>query len=266
MPSWTKPLAANVKEKKLPVPNERFRSIKSVVDSGFNELKLKQSLADQRINARFQRGENFSRIKASRMVELLEGEGSDIECLILDLRDEDEYAQYHIKTARKYPARLLSRAVNPLSPEILDFMNAEQRIILLCDWDERIAVPAANLLFEKGADNVVLLSGGLREVLAKCPEVVEGTIPMPASRSRAPSEAFTSTSFSSSAGTFRRSLSLARRQSLRPPGTCATSLSFAPPSGSRRTSFSTACAAPLERAAVTPCISNTPTAAAGPWR
>jgi len=39
-------------------------------------------------------------------------------------------------------------------------MNADQRVIVLCDWDERIAAPAANLLFEKGADNVVLLSGG----------------------------------------------------------------------------------------------------------
>ena len=66
--------------------------------------------------------------------------------------------------ARRYPARLLSRAVNALSPEILNFMNAEERIILLCDWDERIAVPAANLLFEKGADNVVLLSGGGADV------------------------------------------------------------------------------------------------------
>lgn len=39
-------------------------------------------------------------------------------------------------------------------------MNAEQRVIVLCDWDERIAVSAANLLCEKGADNVVLLTGG----------------------------------------------------------------------------------------------------------
>lgn len=62
--------------------------------------------------------------------------------------------------AVSYPARKLSRAVNALSPEILAFMNAEQRIILVYDWDERIAAPAANLLFEKGADNVVLLSGG----------------------------------------------------------------------------------------------------------
>ncbi len=40
-------------------------------------------------------------MQASRMVELLEGEGSDIECLILDLRDENDYAQYHIKTGTK---------------------------------------------------------------------------------------------------------------------------------------------------------------------
>lgn len=28
------------------------------------------------------------------------------------------------------------------------------------DWDERVAVPAATLMFEKGVNNVVLLSGG----------------------------------------------------------------------------------------------------------
>ncbi|EIE21897.1 hypothetical protein COCSUDRAFT_56344 [Coccomyxa subellipsoidea C-169] len=167
--------------------------------------------------------------------------------------------------AVSYPARMLSRAVNSLSPEILDFMNGEQRFILVCDWDERVAAPAANLLFEKGADNMLLLSGGLREVLAKCPEVVEGCRPQPVRTSRAPSEAFMTASFTSSAGTLRRSLSLARRQSLR-PSTAATSLSFAPPSSSRRSSYSAAPSAPLERENIAPFISNTPTAAAGPWR
>ena len=63
MPSWTKPLAANVKEKRLHAPNERYQSVRPVVNSGFNELKLKQYLAEQRLHARFQRGENYGRIK-----------------------------------------------------------------------------------------------------------------------------------------------------------------------------------------------------------
>ncbi len=60
-------MAANIKEKRFPPPNERFQNIKSVVDSGFNEIKLKQYLADQRLNTRFQRRENFSRIKVWRL-------------------------------------------------------------------------------------------------------------------------------------------------------------------------------------------------------
>jgi hypothetical protein len=67
MPSWTKSLAADVKEKRLPAPSDRYQSIRSVVDSGFNEIKLKQYLAEQRLHARFQRGENFSRIKVDRL-------------------------------------------------------------------------------------------------------------------------------------------------------------------------------------------------------
>lgn len=63
MPSWTKPLAANIKEKRPPVHHERYQRIKPVVDSGFNEHKLQQYLSEQKLNARFQRGEIFRRIK-----------------------------------------------------------------------------------------------------------------------------------------------------------------------------------------------------------
>ena len=56
-------MAADIKEKRLPPPNARFRNIKPSVNSGFNELKLKEYLADQRLSAGFQRGENFCRIK-----------------------------------------------------------------------------------------------------------------------------------------------------------------------------------------------------------
>ena len=56
-------------------------------------------------------------MQASRMVELLEGDGLDIECLILDLRDEDDYAQYHIKTGRRISGirRYLAESTSPVS-------------------------------------------------------------------------------------------------------------------------------------------------------
>jgi len=31
-------------------------------------------------------------------MDLLDGEDSDLECLMLDVRDEDEFSQFHIRT------------------------------------------------------------------------------------------------------------------------------------------------------------------------
>ena len=59
-----------------------------------------------------------------------------------------------------YPARLLSRAVNPLSNKVLEYVNAEDSIIVICDWDGTLAAPACALLSEKGVQNLVLLHGG----------------------------------------------------------------------------------------------------------
>jgi hypothetical protein len=67
MPFWAKPLAADVKEKRLPAPSERYRNIKAVVNTGFNAKKLKEILAEQNLNARYHKEENFRRIKAKNL-------------------------------------------------------------------------------------------------------------------------------------------------------------------------------------------------------
>ena len=62
--------------------------------------------------------------------------------------------------ACSYPARLLTRAVNPLSNEVLEYVNAKDSIIVIYDWEDTIAAPACALLSEKGVENVALLHGG----------------------------------------------------------------------------------------------------------
>ena len=54
----------------------------------------------------------------------------------------------------------MSRAVNPLSNEVLEHVNAENSIIVVYDWDGKIAAPACALLSEKGVHNAALLHGG----------------------------------------------------------------------------------------------------------
>ena len=63
MPAWTKPLAAGIKEKRTSV-SSRYQGVRSVIDSGFNELRAKAQNADARPQARYQHGEPFKRIKA----------------------------------------------------------------------------------------------------------------------------------------------------------------------------------------------------------
>ena len=78
---------------------------------------------------------------------------------------------------------MLSRSVNEFAavPPLLAFKNKEAggRIILVYCDDERISLPAAHLFFEKGFDNVFLLTGGLHSLAAACPHFVRGAPPPP---------------------------------------------------------------------------------------
>lgn len=60
-----------------------------------------------------------------------------------------------------YPIRLLSRQCNPFTTEILAYVNGgPQKIIVLSDLDEHMAFTAGNSFYEKGVDNVFIVSGG----------------------------------------------------------------------------------------------------------
>lgn len=66
--------------------------------------------------------------------------------------------------AVNYPVRLLSRSMNAFTPDILEFRNREpDRIIVLCDATMVTTVSAANRFYEKGVDNIFILSGGENE-------------------------------------------------------------------------------------------------------
>ena len=63
--------------------------------------------------------------------------------------------------AVNYPIRLLSRQCNPFTTEILAYINgAPQKIIVLSDLDEHMAFTAGNAFYEKGVDNIFIVSGG----------------------------------------------------------------------------------------------------------
>jgi centrosomal protein CEP41 len=57
----------------------------------------------------------------------------------------------------------------------LRFKNQKDKIIVVYMADERLGTHYSKLLFEKGFDNVYLLSGGVEKFLANYPNLVEGT-------------------------------------------------------------------------------------------
>ena len=113
--------------------------------------------------------------------------------LLLDLRESDAYDSCHLRGAVNYPIAMLSRSLNPFIPEILAFCNREpQKIIVLYDLKERLSVTAGNLFFEKGIDNVFVLSKGMNGlVLAGLAEALVGDVPQPLPSSVASSVAST---------------------------------------------------------------------------
>ncbi|XP_064199103.1 centrosomal protein of 41 kDa [Anguilla rostrata] len=103
----------------------------------------------------------------------------DCPYLLLDVRDKEDYERCHIISAYNYPIATLSRTMDPYTKEVLEYKNSPGKIIILYDEDERIASIAATTMFERGFENVFMLSGGLKVIGQKFPEgMTTGNIPV----------------------------------------------------------------------------------------
>mmetsp|Transcript_14980 Transcript_14980/g.25494 ORF Transcript_14980/g.25494 Transcript_14980/m.25494 type:complete len:238 (+) Transcript_14980:2-715(+) len=79
--------------------------------------------------------------------------------LLLDLRDPDEYDFWRIKESINFPAAKIAQ--DKMIPELYRFKNKADKLIIVYMNDERKGCQAANMLAEKGYENVFLLSGGI---------------------------------------------------------------------------------------------------------
>ena len=98
--------------------------------------------------------------------------------LLLDLRDPDEYDFWRIKESINYPAANIGR--DKIIPELFRFKNKANKLIIIYMGDERKGTAAANLMAEKGYENVFLLSGGIEQFNEEFNSLVEGrNVPKP---------------------------------------------------------------------------------------
>eukprot|EP00192_Tetraselmis_astigmatica_P020699 CAMPEP_0117698484 /NCGR_PEP_ID=MMETSP0804-20121206/29783_1 /TAXON_ID=1074897 /ORGANISM="Tetraselmis astigmatica, Strain CCMP880" /LENGTH=277 /DNA_ID=CAMNT_0005512797 /DNA_START=200 /DNA_END=1032 /DNA_ORIENTATION=- len=144
----------------------KYGHVKGVVNSGFNMKKLEERFDGRLANIRFRRDEKFRRVKAYELEEVVRLASLDM--LLLDIRDEDEFEELHIQGAKNYQS---GYSQGP----ILSYSNCEpEKIIVIYDMDERKAINAGNLFFEKGIDNVFVLSGGMKKLQKEAPWLLEG--------------------------------------------------------------------------------------------
>jgi centrosomal protein CEP41 len=100
--------------------------------------------------------------------------------LLLDLREPEEYDMWRIKESINYPAANIAR--DKVIPELFRFKNKANKLIIVYMNDERKGCAAANLLTEKGYENVFLLSGGIDQFNEEFNFLVEGRdVPKPRS-------------------------------------------------------------------------------------
>jgi hypothetical protein len=96
--------------------------------------------------------------------------------LIIDVRDDVAYHEYHLLQARNYSYTMMRR--DQVHPEMMKFRNKEGYLIIVVADDERLGADAAKLLVDRGTDNIFLLSSSILEFAEENPGYIEGNPPI----------------------------------------------------------------------------------------
>ncbi|ESS68407.1 testis specific, 14 [Trypanosoma cruzi] len=188
--------------------NPKYENVKAVVESGMT-AEVARLMKRTGANTERHLGECFLRIRPKTLAEYIlllkrQEEAKSMgnsdggfahpmdeyrlpnarppkEYLILDVRSEEDYRTCHIEGSLHYPKRRLVHATNPFLPEMFEFKNKDNKCIVLYDLEEELTVgqSVGKILFEKGVDNLAVLTGGLREFVQDYASLIVGKCPVP---------------------------------------------------------------------------------------
>lgn len=91
----------------------------------------------------------------------------------MDLREPEEYEQYHIREALNFPGTRIK--TDKFIPQLYAYKNKENKIIVVYHFDEKRGIDYITQLFEKGFDNIYLLNAGIEGFGQEVPEGLEGS-------------------------------------------------------------------------------------------
>ena len=115
---------------------------------------------------------NMTNVTAVTYATEMLGNLSEIDFIILDLREESEYERVHVIEAVSFPAVNISR--DKFTQQLIMMKNKPGKMIIMYHTDERNGIPYANNFFQKGYDNVYFLSGGIEDFAKYHPEYLDG--------------------------------------------------------------------------------------------
>ena len=140
-----------------------------------NEVKINESiysLAEESKESNIQKGENVSVTAVTNSTQVFGDLSKITKHILIDLRDSDEYDNYHIKDSVNMPFYNISRDKFP--QDMYMMKNKSDKMIICYALDERNSITHCQLLFQKGFDNIYMLTGGIEEFVIKYPDYCEG--------------------------------------------------------------------------------------------
>ena len=192
-------------------PNDRYKNIKNVVYTGptmKNALKLSSSMIYKQRSEVFKRikpsmmvklilasqnkqikevneneydYENNNKKKKeididnilSNKIKPTSEELSEIQFIIVDLREKIEYYKCHIKNAYSYPSSLISQ--DHFLKEMYTIKSKPNSIIIVYHKDDKTGASVSDLLILKGFENIYMISGGFYDFSFSYPEYMIGS-------------------------------------------------------------------------------------------
>ena len=143
---------------------------KSLKETSFHQEETKSQLSDMYSNFTGGTRQTLMTLKtvANEVVDI----NDETDFIVLDLRNPEEYEDYHIKDAESFPAPFVNR--NSFKSHILQFKNKPNCLIIVYHSNEKHGIPVINVMAERGFENVYLLSGGIEEFSEQFPSYIVG--------------------------------------------------------------------------------------------
>ena len=95
-----------------------------------------------------------------------------VKFLLVDLREPEEFEEFRIKESINMPYYQISRDKYP--NDMYMMKNQTDKMIICYGLDERSSTASCQLLFQKGFDNIYMLTGGIEEFVKSYAEYCEG--------------------------------------------------------------------------------------------